>query len=130
MDLHRLTLLKEYIIGKIAPILTDDKYFKYLPKNGLIDSRDFELALTLSENENREEPIPTWMQDANSSNLLVIRNIDLLNKEVQKKIVELLKYRKISTLELNPKVIIILTCKNLSYSTIDDEIISLTIQTI
>ena len=130
MEVKRIELLKEYIQSNIAPILTDDKYISLLPNRVEIDTNNLEKELEVSLDENGKEHAPTWFEDVERLKLLVVRNIDLLSKEKQRKLIEILKYKKISTLHINPKGIIILTYQNLDFNKFDEEIISLTIQAI
>lgn len=130
MNLNRIALLREYINGNYAPILTEDVYESILPEYGQIDINNIENDLNILIDNSGNEKIPEWINKANETKLLVIRHIDLLAKEKQKLLIELLKSKKVGNIELNKDVIIIATCEILDLTKIDEEIISLTIQTI
>ena len=130
MDLNRIDLLKEYINGNYAPILTEDKYVSILPEHGNIDVNNIENEVNVTIDGNGNQVIPKWIEEVNKTKILLIRNIDFVSKEKQRYLVEVLKSKKISNIELDKNVIIILTCQNMDLTKIDEEVISLSIQTI
>ena len=130
MNSKRAELLKEYISGNYAPILMENKYLALLPKYTEIDANSPLEEFNGYYNDRGEFLPPKWFDEANENVLLVIKDIDKVQKEDQKKIIELLKYRKVSNFSLNKEVIIFVTCENLNFDFISEDVLSLTIQII
>ena len=73
---------------------------------------------------------PIWynkiISKANAKlNLLIITDIDKVDKEKQRRFVELLKYRQISSLHLPKNCVIIVLADNINKESIDQEVYSL-----
>ena len=119
-------LLLEYLKINIGPILED-----------ILFGSDIEDAVILPSNISRDElrgyyegvnyVPPKWFDELKKKKILVIDNIDLIDKEEQIKFIEILKYRKISTFEIDKDIRIIVTAKNINKNTINSEIYSLSI---
>ena len=86
MDINRLSLLKEYIKGNYAPVITDDKYVEFIPNHSSINSNNLDAELTIKSDDSNIAQEPEWLTKANQEKILVIRNIDLIEKDEQKKI--------------------------------------------
>lgn len=124
---NKKELLLTYIKANIAPILVD-----------FISSKDIEGAIVLPANidvkelnghyNNADFIPPRWfteIEGSNTSKILVIDNIDAINKEEQLKFCELLEHRKIATFELPKSCVIIVTANEISKDRINEEIFSL-----
>ncbi len=120
-------LLLSYIKTNIAPILVD-----------FIFGQDLEDAVILPANIDKKElnghyeemnyVPPKWLNELlNKKNnpLLVIDQIDIIPKEEQKKFIELLKYRKVSTFDLPNNCRIIVTANKINEEMINEEVFSL-----
>ena len=124
MNKEMVEVLREYIKGRVAPILMEDIYTAIIP-----DCMEASLQeLKGSYDENGKFIPPKWYEELSSKRVLMIRNIDEYSFEEQRKAIELLKYRKIDTFSLPDSVIIIITCKTMDYNKISPDIISLTVQ--
>ena len=123
----RKELLLSYIKTNVAPILVD-----------FIFGQDLEDAVILPATIDRKElnghyeemnyVPPKWLNELlNKKNnpLLVIDQIDTIPKEEQKKFIELLKYRKVSTFDLPNNCRIIVTANKINEETINEEVFSL-----
>ena len=119
-------LLLEYLKINIGPILED-----------ILFGSDIEDSVILLSNISRDELTghyeginyvpPKWFDELKNKKILVIDNIDLMDKEEQIKFIEIIKYRKISTFEIDKDIRIIVTAKNINKNTINSEIYSLSI---
>jgi DNA-binding NtrC family response regulator len=123
----RKEILLSYIKTNIAPILVD-----------FIFGQDLEDAVILPANIDKKElnghyeemnyVPPKWLNELlNKKNnpLLVIDQIDIIPKEEQKKFIELLKYRKVSTFDLPNNCRIIVTANKINEEMINEEVFSL-----
>ena len=123
-------LLMSYIKVNIAPILVD-----------FITGKDLEGAIILPSNISNEElnghyindiyKPPKWLDKmifSNKQSILVIDNIDSINKEEQEKFIEILKYKKVSTFNIPKTTIVIVTAKVINKDKINEKIYSLVAQ--
>ena len=123
----RKELLLSYIKTNIAPILVD-----------FIFGQDLEDAVILPANIDKKElnghyeemnyVPPKWLNEllnTKKSQLLIIDQIDTIPKEEQKKFIELLKYRKVSTFDLPNNCRIIVTANKINEEMINEEVFSL-----
>ena len=112
-------LLSTYISNNVAPILED---FLFDIPDSVVISADVNSEELLDINE------PEWFRLIKSNSdakLLVIDRIDSISKDEQVKFLELLKYRKVGTLELPKNCVIIITANEINKNTINEEIYSL-----
>ena len=112
-------LLSTYISNNVAPILED---FLFDIPDSVVISADVSSEELLDINE------PEWFRLIKSNSdakLLVIDRIDSISKDEQVKFLELLKYRKVGTLELPKNCVIIITANEINKNTINQEIYSL-----
>ena len=123
----RKELLLSYIKTNVAPILVD-----------FIFGQDLEDAVILPANIDKKElnghyeemnyVPPKWLNELlNKKNnpLLVIDQLDIIPKIEQKKFIELLKYRKVSTFDLPNNCRIIVTANKINEEMINEELFSL-----
>ena len=119
-------LLLSYVKVNVVPVLVDFMF-----------GCDFDKAMVLPSNiqlkelnghyENMEYVPPKWFNDLlNGNKFLVIDKIDTISREEQKKFIEILKYRKVSTFDLPSECRIIVTASEINK--IDEEILSLVAQ--
>ena len=112
-------LLSTYISNNVAPILED---FLFDRPDSVVISADVSSEELLDINE------PEWfrlIKSNSNAKVLVIDRIDSISKEEQVKFLELLKYRKVGTLELPKNCVIIITANEINKKTINEEIYSL-----
>lgn len=129
MNKEQIEMINNYIKAGISPILLENIPAK-LFKNVTIIKADCDISLLNGHYENIDFVAPTWYQELieickENYAVLVIENINTVPKEEQKKFIELLKYKKISTFDLPKNCIIVVTCTNLKEQSIDEEIYSL-----
>ena len=129
MNQERLELLKEYLrIGEV-PLLIEDISSEIFDNEVKIDS-----SIDIDELNGHFEDIefcpPKWYKELEEKSkkghvLLVIENINNIPIVEQKKFIEIIKYRKVSTFELPKNCLIVATCNNLNESKINEEVYSL-----
>ena len=116
-----------YVKTNVAPILEDFIFGKDL-KDAVVLPADLKREELTGHYEGEEYLPPVWytkLPKDNTPKLLVIDNIDKISKEEQIKFGEILKYRKVSTFELRKNCVIVVTAKDISDKTINEEIFSL-----
>ena len=124
MNKELVEVLREYIKGRVAPILMEDRYVPIIPDYVEVSLQELDCFY----DENGKYLPPKWFDELSTKRIVMIRNIDHYSFEEQRKIIELLKYRKISTFSLPDSVILLVTCENMDFEKILSDIVSLTIQ--
>lgn len=126
MKSERMELLEGLLKSGVSPILLED-----FPASIFTDAVILDSTCDKSELNGHYEGIeylpPKWYTKliGLSEPLIVISNINKISQEEQKKFVEILKYKKISTFDLPEKCIILVTANNLDENKISEEIYSL-----
>ena len=123
----KINMLENYILVNVAPILIDFIDNINFPKSIIIPA-NCEITELIGHYEEENFLAPKWYYDlieTNETKIIIINNIDSISKEEQLKFKELLKYRQVSTFKIPKKTRIILTAKNISKETINEDIYSL-----
>ena len=126
MMTEKKEMLLSYIKANVAPILVDFLEGKDLDQGTIIES-DIDINELSGHYEGTEYKPPKWLKELeeNKTKLLVIDKIDKISIEEQKKFVEILKYKKVSTFNLPKECVILLTAKEINKETVSEEILSL-----
>ncbi len=125
-----LDLFELYIKNYVAPILVESSKEIDL-KNGVeIDGDCGVFELQGKYDSNGEYHLPNWLSVLNGNadkerTLLIIKNINDTDEDNQMKFYELLKYRKMDTVQLPQNCVIIATCNNLKEKPINPTLYSL-----
>ena len=116
---EKIDLLNAYIIANVAPILEDFIFGKDIPNSVVIDS-SIHIDDLYAEDS-------LWYKSLFNDNkkVLVVDNLDNIDKKEQEKFLELFKYRKVGTLIIPNDIVIIATSSVINQNTISDEIYSL-----
>lgn len=116
---EKIDLLNTYIIANVAPILEDFIFGKDIPNSVVIDS-SIHIDDLYAEDS-------LWYKSLFNDNkkVLVVDNLDNIDKKEQEKFLELFKYRKVGTLIIPNDIVIIATSSVINQNTISDEIYSL-----
>ena len=120
-------LLLSYIKTNIAPILVDFIFGQDLEDAVIVPATIDRKELNGHYEEMNYVP-PKWLNEllnTKKSPLLIIDQIDTIPKEEQKKFIELLKYRKVSTFDLPNNCRIIVTANKINEEMINEEVFSL-----
>lgn len=128
MNEEMKSMIEDYIKANVMPIMisVDKNIFKNyteIPAN--CSNETLKGAFDLEGYKN-----PLWYEEVKKKendniNLLIITDFDKIDKESQKKFTELLKYRKIGTLNLPKNCAIIVLANSINKESIDKEIYSL-----
>lgn len=127
MSNRELMMLKEYLELGGMPLLIEN-----------MDIKSYEDAVVLDANCSREllnghydgldYVAPDWFKklvNKGSEKILIINNINSVEKNEQRKFMEILKYKKVSTFLLPEDVRIVVTCFDLKNKPIDEDVYSL-----
>ena len=127
MNDDKIKMLEEYIKLKTIPILISAD--KNIFKDYIEIKADCSNEVLKGKFDSDGYQSPPWYNEVkskdNTVNLLIITNFDKADKTKQKRFVELLKYRKIGTLNLPENCVIILLASTINKESIDREIYSL-----
>jgi len=126
MKSERMEMLEGLLKSGVSPVLLEDFPASIFTDAVIIDSTCDKSELN-GHYEGTEYLPPEWYTKliSLSEPLLVISNINKISQEEQKKFVEILKYKKISTFDLPEKCIILVTASNLEENKINEEVYSL-----
>lgn len=126
MNNERLKFLNEYVKAGVFPILLEDISANAI-QGGVVLPANCDVSLLSGHYEDVHYMPPQWYSEVlhQAVPLLVIDCINQIPKEEQRKFLEILKYKKISTFELPPNCMIFVTCSNLKEHPIDEDIYSL-----
>lgn len=126
MKSERMEMLEALLKSGVSPVLLED-----FPASIFNDSVVLESDISKENLNGHYEGIsfcpPEWYEklESLSEPLLVISNINKIPVEEQKKFVEILKYKKVSTFDLPKNTIILVTASNLEENKINEEVYSL-----
>ena len=126
MNSAKLKMLKNYIAVNVSPVLIDFASNINIPESIKIPA-DCEVKELNGHYEGENFLAPKWYNDLINTNgrIIIIKDIDSISKEEQLKFKELLEYKQISTFKIPDNTRIIVTAKNISKETINEEIYSL-----
>ena len=126
MKSERMEMLEGLLKSGISPILLEN-----FPASIFTDAVILDAACDKSElnghYEETEFVPPEWYKKLEilDEKILVISNINKIPDLEQKKFVEILKYKKVSTFELPKNTVILVTANNLEENKINEEVYSL-----
>ena len=128
--MEKLELLELYIKNYVAPILVESAEGIELKRGIEIDGRCDLSELQGKFNENGEYTMPNWLKilidnSDKERTLLIIKNITDSDEDEQMKFYEIIKYRKMNTIQIPDNCVILATCSNLSEKPINPNIYSL-----
>ncbi len=126
---EQLEILNEYIKINVSPILLENTPTELI-KDEVVISSDCDDSYLNGHYEGIDFKAPKWYEELQQKSknripILVIKDINKIDETEQKKFIEILKYKKISTFHLPENCIIIVTCSNLKEKNITEEIYSL-----
>lgn len=126
MNDKKIELLMSYLKSNVAPILVNFIDGNSIP-NSVVLPADCEMTDLNGYYDNTEFKPPKWLNKLKecTPTILVINKIDSIPKDEQKKFIEILKYKQVCTFELPKNTVIIVTAKEISKNTINEEIYSL-----
>jgi len=126
MKSERMEMLEGLLKSKVSPVLIEN-----FPASIFTDAVIIDSNCSIEELNGHYEGVeflpPEWYKklESLSEKVLVISNINKIPENEQKKFVEILKYKKVSTFDLPENTIILVTASNLEENKINEEVYSL-----
>lgn len=126
MKSERMEMLEGLLKGGVSPILLEDFPASIFTDGVILDATCDKSELN-GHYEGEKFCPPEWYTKllSLSEPILVISNINKIPVDEQKKFVEILKYKKVSTFDLPEKTIILVTANNLEENKISEDVYSL-----
>lgn len=129
MNKEQVDLLGEYIKAGTSAILIEEIPENAIKKGAVVLEADCSKAELMGHYENLEFKLPTWynklMESSKSHTpVLIIKDINKIPEEEQRKFIELFKYRKVYVHKLPENCMIFATYSNLEERPIQEELYS------
>jgi len=129
MNKEQVDLLGEYIKAGTSVILIEEIPENAIKKGAVVLEADCSKAELMGHYENLEFKLPTWYKKLMDSSkehvpVLIIKDINKIPEEEQRKFIELFKYRKVYVHKLPENCMIFATYSNLEERPIQEEVYS------
>lgn len=129
MNKEQVDLLGEYIKAGLSAILIEEIPENAIKKGAVVLDADCSKAELMGYYENFEFKLPTWykkLMDTSKEHtpVLIIKDINKIPEEEQRKFIELFKYRKVYVHKLPENCMIFATYSNLEERPIQEELYS------
>ena len=129
MNKEQIDLLGEYIKAGTSAILIEEIPENAIKKGAVVLEADCSKAELMGHYENLEFIAPEWYKKLMDSSkehtpVLIIKDINKIPEEEQKKFIELFKYRKVYVHKLPENCMIFATYSNLEERPIQEELYS------
>ena len=129
MNKEQVDLLGEYIKAGTSAILIEEIPENAIKKGAVVLEADCSKAELMGHYENLEFIAPEWYKKLMDSSkehtpVLIIKDINKIPEEEQRKFIELFKYRKVYVHKLPENCMIFATYSNLEERPIQDELYS------
>ena len=129
MNKEQVDLLGEYIKAGTSAILIEEIPENAIKKGAVVLEADCSKAELMGHYENLEFIAPEWYKKLMDSSkehtpVLIIKDINKIPEEEQRKFIELFKYRKVYVHKLPENCMIFATYSNLEERSIQEELYS------
>ena len=129
MNKEQVDLLGEYIKAGKSAVLIEEIPESVIEKGAIVINSDCSSSELMGHYDNLEYIVPEWYNKLMESSkihtpVLIIKDINKVPEEEQRKFIELLKYKKVYVNKLPKNCMIFLTYSNLSKNPIDEELYS------
>lgn len=129
MNKEQVDLLGEYIKAGTSAILIEEIPENAIKKGAVVLEADCSKAELMGHYENLEFIVPEWYKKLMDSSqehtpVLIIKDINKIPEEEQRKFIELFKYRKVYVHKLPENCMIFATYSNLEEKPIQEELYS------
>ena len=129
MNKEQVDLLGEYIKAGTSVILIEEIPENAIKKGAVVLEADCSKAELMGHYENLEFIAPEWYKKLMDSSkehtpVLIIKDINKISEEEQRKFIELFKYRKVYVHKLPENCMIFATYSNLEERPIQEELYS------
>ena len=129
MNKEQVDLLSEYIkVGKSA-VLIEEIPDSVIEKGAVVINSDCSNSELMGHYDNLEYKLPEWYNKLNESAkehtpVLIIKDINKIPEEEQRKFIELLKYKKVYVHKIPENCMIFVTYSDLKENPIEEELYS------
>lgn len=129
MNKEQIDLLGEYIKQRDTAILIEEIPENIIKKGAVVLESNCSKEELMGNYKNLEYKLPKWYKELSKTAkihtpILVIKDINKIPQQEQRKFIEILKYRKIYINKLPQNCVIFVTYKNLKENPIEEEIYS------
>ena len=131
MNKEQVDLLGEYIkAGKLA-VLIEELPESVIEKGAIVINSDCSSSELMGHYDNLEYIVPEWYNKLMESSkihtpVLIIKDINKVPEEEQRKFIELLKYKKVYVNKIPENCMIFVTYSDLKENPIEEEVYSFT----
>lgn len=129
MNKEQVDLLGEYIKAGKSAVLIEEIPESVIEKGAVVINSDCPNSELMGYYENLEFKLPEWYNKLKESAkehtpVLIIKDINKISEEKQRKFIELLKYKKVYVHKIPENCMIFVTYSNLKEHPIEEELYS------
>lgn len=129
MNKEQVDLLGEYIKAGKSAVLIEELPESLIEKGAVVINSDCSNSELMGKFDNLEYKLPEWYNKLKESSkfhtpVLIIKDINKVSEEEQRKFIELLKYKKVYVNRLPENCMIFATYSNLKENPIEEELYS------
>lgn len=129
MNKEQIELLGEYIKAGKSAVLIEELPESLIEKGAVVINSDCSNSELMGNFDNLEYKLPEWYTQLKESSkfhtpVLIIKDINKVSEEEQRKFIELLKYKKVYVNRLPENCMIFVTYSDLKENPIEEELYS------
>ena len=129
MNKEQVDLLGEYIKAGKSAVLIEEIPESIIEKGAIVINSDCSSSELMGYFDNLEYIVPEWYNKLIESSkihtpVLIIKDINKVSEEEQRKFIELLKYKKVYVNKIPENCMIFVTYSNLKENPIEEEVYS------
>ncbi len=129
MNKKQVDLLGEYIKAGKSAVLIENVPESVIEKGAVVINSDCSNSELMGYYDNLEYIAPEWYEklmesSKNHTPVLIIKDINKVSEEEQRKFIELLKYKKVYVHKIPENCMIFVTYSNLKENSIEEEVYS------
>ena len=129
MNKEQVNLLGEYIKAGKSAVLIEELPESVIEKGAIVINSDCSSSELMGYFDNLEYIVPEWYNKLMESSkihtpVLIIKDINKVPEEEQRKFIELLKYKKVYVNKIPENCMIFVTYSDLKENPIDEEVYS------
>ena len=133
MNKEQVDLLGEYIKAGKSAVLIEELPESVIEKGAIVINSDCSSSELMGYFDNLEYIVPEWYNKLMESSkihtpVLIIKDINKVPEEEQRKFIELLKYKKVYVNKIPENCMIFVTYSDLKENPIEEEIYSFMVQ--
>ena len=129
MNKEQVDLLGEYIKAGKSAVLIEELPESVIEKGAIVINSDCSSSELMGYFDNLEYIVPEWYNKLMESSkihtpVLIIKDINKVSEEEQRKFIELLKYKKVYVHKIPENCMIFVTYSDLKENSIEEEVYS------